>query len=247
MLLKDKIACVTGAAALKSIGFATAQRFVEEGAKVILADLDASSLDAACERLGGAAFPLQVDVASPDAVARAGATIGATFGRLDILVNNAGIARPRPTVGISISEWTEMLDINLRGSFLMIQQALPLMRAGSSIICIASIAAQRGGGLMGGPHYAASKGGILGLVRAVAREQGNQGIRVNAINPGVIMTALTEGFYDEELTAKVMPQIPLNRFGVAEDVANTCVFLASDLSAYITGSSIDVNGGMHMS
>jgi NAD(P)-dependent dehydrogenase (short-subunit alcohol dehydrogenase family) len=114
------------------------------------------------------------------------------------------------------------------------------------VIFIASIAAQRGGGLMGGPHYAASKGGILALAKTLAREMGPTGVRVNCVNPGVIDTAMTEGGYPPERRAAVTATIPLGRFGVPDDIAKACLFLASDLSSYITGASIDVNGGQHI-
>ena len=128
----------------------------------------------------------------------------------------------------------------------MIQQALPMMTAGGSIVCIASIAGQRGGGLMGGPHYAASKGGVSSLVKSVAREVAGEGIRVNSVNPGVIMSQMTRDFYDEANTQRVLPNIPLARFGEPSEVASVCLFLASDMASYLTGTSIDVNGGMHM-
>jgi NAD(P)-dependent dehydrogenase (short-subunit alcohol dehydrogenase family) len=126
------------------------------------------------------------------------------------------------------------------------QTFLPLMEAGASIICIASIAAQRGGGLLGGPHYAASKGGVLALTKSMARELGPRGIRANAVNPGVIITRMNRDAFDEATQKTMLRTIPLGRFGRPEDVARVCVFLASDLSAYLSGAAIDVNGGMHM-
>lgn len=246
VLLAGRNAIVTGAGNMDGIGFAVARRFVSEGARVILADRDGDGVFEAAKSLGEAAIGHRIDVTDPEKCAGLRDLAARTFGELDILVTSAGITQSRKTKEISMQDYDAIMDVNLRGTFLMCQMALELMRQGSSIICIASIAAQRGGGLMGGPHYAASKAGVLGLVRAMARDVSPSGIRVNAINPGVIMSAMTRDFYDDELSRKVMPQILLGRFGETDDVANACLFLASDLSSYITGSTIDVNGGMHM-
>ncbi|SCZ06486.1 SDR family NAD(P)-dependent oxidoreductase [Microvirga guangxiensis] len=246
MLLKEKVAIVTGAGNTQGIGFAAARAFARNGASVILVDLNKDGVEAAAREIGSDALGIAADVRSQETSQQVYATAIERFGKVNILLNNAGITQPRKTVDITRDEYDAIMDVNLRGTLIMSQQALRVMKAGSSIICIASIAAQRGGGLMGGPHYAASKGGVLGLVKAMARDVGPAGIRVNAINPGVIMSQMTKDFYDDELTARVLPTIPLGRFGTPDDVAAACLFLASDQSAYITGSSIDVNGGMHM-
>ncbi|AWI86709.1 short-chain dehydrogenase (plasmid) [Alloyangia pacifica] len=246
MLLQGRTAIVTGAGNPDGIGFAVARKLVSEGAQVILADRDHNRLSGAAESLGASAIAKPCDVTSEDDCAALGALAHDRFGGLDILVNSAGITQSRRTRDITSADYDAVMNVNLRGTLLMCQTALGLMTSGASIICIASISAQRGGGLMGGPHYAASKAGVLGLIRAMARDVSPQGIRVNAINPGVIMSSMTRDFYDDELTAKVMPQILLGRFGETDDVANSALFLASGLSSYITGSCIDVNGGMHM-
>lgn len=246
MLLQERTAIVTGAGNTDGIGFAVAHKLISEGARVILADRQHERLHGAVETLGPSAIAQTCDVTREEDCAALGALAKERFGGLDILVNSAGITQSRRTRDITTADYDAVMDVNLRGTLTMCQTALGLMTSGASIICIASIAAQRGGGLMGGPHYAASKAGVLGLVRAMARDVSPDGIRVNAINPGVIMSSMTRGFYDDDLTAKVMPQILLGRFGETEDVANSALFLASDLSSYITGSCIDVNGGMHM-
>lgn len=246
MLLNGKTAVVTGAGNREGIGFAAAKAFVNEGARVLLVDINEQQLAEAAASLGERATYVSADVRSEDSVRTVFSHARQTFGSLDILLNNAGITQPRKTVDISRDDYDDIMDVNLRGTLIVTQQALALMTSGASIICIASIAAQRGGGLMGGPHYAASKGGVSSLVKAIARDVSPSGIRINSINPGVIMSRMTRDFYTQDITDKVLPTIPLGRFGQPSDVASACVFLASDMSSYITGSSIDVNGGMHM-
>ena len=165
----------------------------------------------------------------------------------DIDIRIAGALNPNLTLS-DVGEKHALAGalVDLRGALHVTQELLPLMARGSSIVFIGSIAAQRGGGLLGGPHYAASKGGILALAKSLARELGPAGIRVNAVNPGVIHTAMTENAYDADLRASVTASIPLGRFGTPDDVAGACLFLASGLSGYITGAEIDVNGGQHI-
>ena len=128
----------------------------------------------------------------------------------------------------------------------MSQAALPAMvkQGAGSIVCISSVSAQRGGGIFGGPHYSAAKGGVLSLARAMAREFGSSGVRVNNVAPGLIQTDITAGKLTDEMKTEILKGIPLNRLGDATDVAKVCLFLASDLSSYVTGATLDVNGGM---
>ena len=139
-----------------------------------------------------------------------------------------------------------MLDVNLRGVLYLSQAFIPHMRERrqGSIACMSSVSAQRGGGIFGGPHYSAAKAGVLGLAKAMARELGPDGIRVNCVTPGLIQTDITGGKLTDELRAEIRKGIPLNRLGDAVDVARAYLFLASELSSYITGAVIDVNGGM---
>jgi NAD(P)-dependent dehydrogenase (short-subunit alcohol dehydrogenase family) len=136
--------------------------------------------------------------------------------------------------------------VSLRGTLHMSQAVVPAMRGKKSgaIICISSVSAQRGGGILGGPHYSAAKAGVLGLARAMAREYGIEGIRVNCVTPGLIATDINKGLIPEDRMAGILEQIPLTRIGEPDDVAGCCVFLASDLSKYCTGVTLDVNGGM---
>lgn len=244
-LLAGKVALVTGAGAPDGIGFATARLFVEAGACVVLADIAGDRSRELASELGSNAMGVELDVRDASACRDGVVATVDRFGGLDILVNSAGIVQTRRLADVSEMDLTSVIDVNLRGTMHMAQAAVPTMEGrGGAIICIASIAAQRGGGLMGGPHYAASKGGVLGLVKAMARELGPLGIRVNAINPGVIMTGMNKGAFSEPQQAAMLATIPLGRFGTPRDVAGACLYLASDLSAYMTGTETDVNGGL---
>ncbi len=246
MLLAGRTAIVTGAGTPDGIGFATARLFVEAGAKVVLADIDGAGAKRLAAELGTAAIGIELDVTDRGACDAAVRAALDAFGHVDALVNSAGIVQTRRLLEVSPGDLDAILDVNLRGTLQMCQAVVPaMMEVGAgSIVCIASVAAQRGGGLMGGPHYAASKGGVLGLVKAMARELGPRRIRVNAINPGVVMTGMNRGAFSEEQQAGILATIPLGRFGSPADVAGACLFLSSDLSAYITGTETDVNGGL---
>jgi NAD(P)-dependent dehydrogenase (short-subunit alcohol dehydrogenase family) len=168
------------------------------------------------------------------------------FGRIDILVNNAGVTQPVKTLEIDAKSWQRIVDVNLKGVLLLSQAVIPNMRSrgGGSIACMSSVSAQRGGGIFGGPHYSAAKAGVLGLAKAMAREFGPDGIRVNCVTPGLVETDITGDKLTPAMKSEIIKGIPLGRLGAAADVANIYLFLASDLSAYVTGAVIDVNGGM---
>jgi NAD(P)-dependent dehydrogenase (short-subunit alcohol dehydrogenase family) len=246
MLLKDKVAVVTGGAGARGLGFATAQQMAAQGARVAILDLERAEPAVAASRLGAEHLGLIADVTDKAACDAAAAAVLQAFGRIDILVNNAGITQPVKTLDITGAHYDRILDVNLRGTLYMSQAVLPAMRTqrAGSIVCISSVSAQRGGGIFGGPHYSAAKAGVLGLARAMAREFGIDGVRVNCITPGLIETDITQGKLTPERKREIAETIPLNRLGAASDVAGACVFLASDLAAYCTGVTLDVNGGM---
>jgi NAD(P)-dependent dehydrogenase (short-subunit alcohol dehydrogenase family) len=246
MLLKDKVALITGGAGPNGLGFATARLMAAHGARVAILDLARAEPAAAAARLGAGHLGLVADVTDKAACDAAAAEVLAAFGRIDILVNNAGITQPVKTLEITGADYDRILDVSLRGTLYMSQAAIPAMRRqkSGSIVCISSVSAQRGGGIFGGPHYSAAKAGVLGLARAMAREFGAEGIRVNCITPGLIETDITQGKLSPEKKAEIAATIPLNRLGRADDVAGCCLFLASDLSGYCTGITLDVNGGM---
>jgi NAD(P)-dependent dehydrogenase (short-subunit alcohol dehydrogenase family) len=246
MLLKNKVAVVTGGAGLNGLGFATARLMAEQGARVAVLDLERADPGAAAAKLGAGHLGVVADVTKKASCDAAVATVLAAFGRVDVLVNNAGVTQPRKTLDITPGDYDTVLDVSLRGTLQMSQAVLPAMRAqrSGSIVCISSVSAQRGGGILGGPHYSAAKAGVLGLARAMARECGADGIRVNCIAPGLIKTDIFRGLIPEEKITAIVDQVPLARLGDPADIAGAAVFLASDLSRYCTGITLDVNGGM---
>lgn len=246
MLLAGKAAVISGAASPRGIGLATARLFAQQGAKVIILDLDEAHATRAAEQLGADHRGFACDVTNQSACESAIERILGAFGRMDVLVNNAGITQPLKFLAIRPEDYEAVTDVSLRGTLYLSQAVVPAMRKSrsGSIVCMSSVSAQRGGGIFGGPHYSAAKAGVLGLAKAMARELGPDGIRVNSITPGLIQTDITGGKLTEEMRVEILKGIPLNRLGDAEDVANACLFLASDLSSYITGAVIDVNGGM---
>ena len=246
MLVENNVVIITGAASARGIGKATARAFAAQGATVVILDLRLEDAQAAAGELGDRHLGLACDVTDKAACERAAQAVLQRYGRIDALVNNAGITQPVRTLDIQAANYDAVLDVNLRGTLYMSQAVLPQMRAQQrgSIVCMSSVSAQRGGGIFGGPHYSAAKAGVLGLARAMAREFGPDGIRVNSITPGLIQTDITGDKLTPEMRAEIIKGIPLGRLGNAADVANACVFLASDMSAYLTGITFDVNGGM---
>ena len=237
-----KVVLVTGAS--RGIGQAAAFALAEAGADIAVSyrHREAQALETVrgIERLGRRAIPVRADVSLGTEVADMVAVIEADLGQVDILVNNAGIVSAKPIPEISETDWDEMLAVNLKSAFLVIQRVLPGMRARrwGRIINLSSVAAQTGG--VTGPHYAASKAGLLGLTHSYARQLVKEGITVNAIAPALIETEMVTG----NLNATPM-MIPVGRFGTPDEVAAVVVLLARD--GYITGQTINVNGGWYMS
>ncbi len=246
MLLKDKVAVITGGAGLNGLGYATARQMAAHGARVVILDLERAEPSAAAAALGSGHLGVVADVTDKASCEAAVRAVLQQYGRIDILFNNAGITQPRKFLDITAADYDAVLDVSLRGMLYMSQAVIPAMREqkSGSIINTSSVSAQRGGGILGGPHYSAAKAGMLGLGRAMARELGIDGIRVNAITPGLIATDINKGLIPDDRMKGILEQIPLNRIGVPDDVAGCVVFLASDLSKYLTGVTLDVNGGM---
>jgi NAD(P)-dependent dehydrogenase (short-subunit alcohol dehydrogenase family) len=172
MLLNDKVAVITGGAGLNGLGFATARLMAAHGARVVVLDLARAEPATAAAKLGQGHLGLVADVTDKPSCDAAVAAVIEAFGRVDVLVNNAGITQPRKTVDITGADYDAVLDVSLRGTLYMSQAVIPAMQRqrGGSIVCISSVSAQRGGGILGGPHYSAAKAGVLGLARAMARE-----------------------------------------------------------------------------
>jgi NAD(P)-dependent dehydrogenase (short-subunit alcohol dehydrogenase family) len=246
MLLANKVAVISGAASLRGIGLATARLFAQHGARIAILDLNEVEAEQAAETLGPQHRGFACDVTDRDGCKRAAQRALETFGKVDILLNNAGITQPVKIADITPEDWHRIIDVNLTGILYLSQAFIPHMRERKqgSIACMSSVSAQRGGGVFGGPHYSAAKAGVLGLAKAMARELGPDGIRVNCVTPGLIQTDITGGKLTDEMRREILKGIPLNRLGNTEDVAGAYLFLASDLAAYITGAVIDVNGGM---
>lgn len=248
MLMKDKVAIVTGAASPLGIGWATARRFAEEGARVALLDLQEAEAQRAAQDIGAAHRGYACDVRDEAACRATVARILADFGSVDVLVNNAGVSQPHRIMDSTQADYDLVMDSSARGTYNMSRAVVPHMRSRRSgaIVCMGSVAAQRGGGILGGPHYAGAKGAVQAMAKAMARELAADGIRVNAIAPGLTDTQLLVGKMDEAGKQRIAETTPLGRLAVPLDIANACLFLASDLSAYVTGIVLDVNGGLHI-
>lgn len=246
MLLKNKTAAISGAASARGIGLATARLFAANGARVAILDIDEAAAKKAAADLGPQHIGMLCNVADKASCQAAADAVMAAFGQIDILVNNAGVTQPVKTLEIDEASWDRIQDINCKGVLFLSQVFIPHMQARKqgSIACMSSVSAQRGGGIFGGPHYSSAKAGVLGLAKAMAREFGKDGIRVNCVTPGLIQTDITGDKLSDEMREEIVRGIPLGRLGNASDVAGIYLFLASELSAYVTGAVLDVNGGM---
>ena len=255
LLLENKVCVIVGAASLRSIGYATAELFAAHGAKLVLLDVVMNeqianeiatsiaheighTLDIIC---------IKCDICSIADCDNAIEKAVSKFGTIDCLVNCAGIVKSGGFLSITDEDYTQIMDVNLKGTFNICKSALKVFTEKQSgvIVNLASLAAQRGGGLVGGAHYAASKGGVISLTRSIAREFAPLSIRANVICPAMIETSMLDGLNETQLN-EVITAIPLKRVGKTIELAGTCLFLASDLSGFTTGATIDVNGGIHI-
>ena len=245
-LLEGRTALITGAA--RGIGKAIALKFASEGADIAFTDLEINDLAKATEA-EIAAFGHKVKGYAADA-SSFGQTqavvkeILAEFGRIDILVNNAGITRDGLVMRMSEQQWDSVIDVNMKSAFNFMHEVVPVMarQRGGSIINMASIAGQTGN--PGQVNYSATKAGLIAMAKSVAKEMGSRGIRANAIAPGYIISEMTAAL-PEAVKEEYLKQIPLRRGGTPEDIANVALFLASDLSSYVSGQVIPVNGAMY--
>jgi NAD(P)-dependent dehydrogenase (short-subunit alcohol dehydrogenase family) len=244
-LLQGKVVLITGAARARGIGKATATLMAEHGARVAILDLPQEDPAQAAADIGPQHLGIVCDVTQAASCDAAVAQAVAWAGGLDVLVNNAGITQRRKTLEITQADYDLVTDVALRGTLQMSQAAIPHLRArgGGAIVCVSSLSALQGGGVFGGAHYCAAKAGVLGLARAMARELGPDNIRVNAVAPGLTVTDFSRGGSSDEQKQAMASGYPLGRPGRPEEIAGVCLFLASGLSSYVTGVTIDVNGG----
>jgi len=243
---KDRVALITGAS--RGIGRSISLALADAGAKIVALDVDLASTEAFVEELrakGVDAVAVQGNVTVADDAQKAVDVAVETFGQLDILVNNAGITRDSLLLRMKDEDWDAVLSVNLKGAFLFTRAAAKVMNKQryGRIINIASVVGQMGN--TGQANYCASKAGLMGLTKSNARELARRNVTVNAVAPGFIATDMTDAL-PENVRAELAAQIPLERLGSPEDIANAVLFLASDKSAYITGQVLAVNGGMYM-
>ena len=236
----NKVAVVTGAA--RGIGLAVAKMFLAKDYKVALLDIDAATLGQAAKALGDV-LALECDVADPKQVKASIDRVTERFGRIDALVNNAGIAVFKPLLETSFAEWSRVLDVNLSGPFLCTQACAPVMlkNGGGAVVNITSISGLRASALR--VAYGTSKAALDHLTKQQAAELGNLGIRVNAVAPGPVDTAMAKQVHTADIRADYHDAIPLNRYGTEQEIAEAVVFLCSDAASYINGQTLAVDGG----
>ncbi len=246
-LLKDKVAIVTGAG--RGIGRAIALKYAQEGANVVITDLKIDeTVEVFIEELKGLGVKAKAyasNAANFDDAHKLVEEVLVDFGRVDVLVNNAGITRDGLMMRMTEEQWDLVINVNLKSAFNLIHAVTPVMlkQKAGSIINMASVVGVSGNA--GQTNYSASKAGMIGLAKSIAKELGSRGVRANSIAPGFIITDMTHALSDE-VRKQWEAQIPLRRGGTPEDVANVATFLASDLSSYVTGQTIHVCGGMNM-
>lgn len=244
-LLAGQTAVITGGA--QGLGYAIAERFVAEGARVVLGDLNLDATIQAVEKLGGTdvARAVQCNVtAYADVDALVDAALG-EFGRFDIMVNNAGITRDATLRKMTEDEFDQVISVHLKGTWHGTRKASAIMREAKrgAIVNISSLSGKVG--MVGQTNYSAAKAGIVGLTKAAAKEMAHHGVRVNAIQPGLIRSAMTEAMPQKAWDQK-MSEIPMGRPGEVDEIASVALFLASDMSSYMTGTVLEVTGGRFM-
>jgi 3-oxoacyl-[acyl-carrier protein] reductase len=244
-LLDSRTAVVTGGA--QGIGFAIAETFVREGARVVVGDLDLAATKHAVEKLGGhdVARAVACDVTDANDVQALLDTANTAFGSLDVMVNNAGITRDATMRTMTEEQFDQVVNVHLKGTWNGTRLASAIMRENKSgaIVNISSLSGKVG--MAGQTNYSAAKAGIVGLTKAAAKEMAHHGVRVNAIQPGLIRTAMTEAMPPKVWDQK-MAEIPMGRAGEMHEVASVALFLASDLSSYMTGTVLEATGGRFM-
>ena len=247
-LLTGQTAVVTGGA--QGLGFAIAEQFIAEGARVVLGDLDLAATEAAAKQLGGAstdhvALAVRCDVTQADEVDGLLAAAVERFGGLDIMINNAGITRDATMRKMTEDQFDQVIAVHLKGTWNGLRKAAAIMRENNrgSIVNMSSISGKVG--MVGQTNYSAAKAGIVGMTKAAAKELAHLGVRVNAIQPGLIRSAMTEAM-PQRIWDQKLAEVPMGRAGEPVEVAKVALFLASDLSSYMTGTVLEVTGGRYL-
>ena len=247
---EGKVALVTGAGSRRGIGRGTALALAREGAKVAITDIVPEGVKQVVAELNeiSQAIGEVADVRNKDAMVQVVKKTVEAFGGLDILINIAGLTRPTKFLDISEEEYDLVLDVNLKGTFLTTQAAVPTMleRGSGVIVSLSSVSGQRGGGVFGTSAYSTAKAGIMGLTKALARELTPHGIRVNCVAPSMIDTDIAGDLLTPERKVELAKGTLIGRLGTVDDVVKCILFLASDESSYLTGATLDINGGMHL-
>ncbi len=255
--MNNQVAIITGGASQRGIGWATAKRFAEEGARVAILGLDAEAAKAAAAEIGSAHLGYPCDVRSEAACQAVVQQILSDFRQIDVLVNNAGVSQAyslldstqaHRLLDSTQADYDLVMDVSVRAAYNMSRSVVPHLRARwtGSIVCMGSVSALRGGGVLGGPHYAGAKDAVHSMAKAMARELAPDGIRVNAVVRGLVETELLVGKMTDAGKQKVAETTPLGRLAQPLEIANACLFLASSLSSYVTEIVLDVNGGLHI-
>ena len=248
--LNDRVAIVTGSGSKKGIGRTIALALANQGAAIVVADLNLEGIDdtvSAIKEAGGKAIGVELNVTNKDSVDAMVEKVLAEYGRIDILVNNAGISQKVTVQDMTLEDMTRIFNVNMFGLFLCTQAVLDPMKKQKfgRIINLSSVSAKRGGGVFGGAHYSASKAAVLGFSKNLAREVAVDGITVNSVAPGLVNTEIWKSLPEED-AKKVIDSIPMGRPGEVSEIASAITFLASKEASYITGEEIDINGGSHM-
>lgn len=243
LLLPGRTAIITGGAG--GLGRAMAHRFAGEGARVVVADLDLDAAEALAAELPGDALAIRTDITVPEQVERLIATTVEATGSVDVLVNNAGVTRDASIRKMTLEEWDLVQNVHLRGAFVATKAAAEVMREQRSgaIVNISSLSGKVGN--FGQANYSTAKAGLVGLTKVTAKEYARFNVRANAVQPGLIRTAMTEALAPD-IWERKMAEIPMGRAGEPDEVAKVVLFLASDLSSYMTGAVLEIGGGRYM-
>ena len=251
-LKSDRTAIVTGAGSARGIGREACLRLAAAGWSIAALDLDAAAAQETAELSrrvnGGQAVGLGCDVTNREQIEAAVSAVEGELPPVAALVNNAGMTAPTRFLDIDEEEWDRIFDVNVRGTYLVTRRVLPglIDRGYGRILNLSSVSAVRGGGVFGGAHYSAAKAAVLGLTRALAREVGPSGVTCNALAPGLIGTDITAGKLSPERQEQIVADVPVRRQGTVGEVASMVVYLCSEDAGYVTGATLDINGGSHI-